>query len=126
MRTPIGLDPALWNYLKSAPRLPDISKIRTAILSSWPQGQARWGTSARRRRPWFNTDSRLRHLDEVGVTRQVLSWTGATYDGLLSPEEARPLWKAQNDDLGAVVKKFPQRFFRTCIAAHGRSAFCCC
>jgi predicted TIM-barrel fold metal-dependent hydrolase len=34
---------------------------------------------------------------------------GASYDGVLTPEEARPFWRAQNDDLGAVVKKYPTR-----------------
>ncbi len=58
---------------------------------------------------WFDFDLRLRHLDKAGVQRQVLSWVGATYDGQLSPEEAKPFWQAQNNDLGAVIKKYPTR-----------------
>jgi predicted TIM-barrel fold metal-dependent hydrolase len=59
---------------------------------------------------WFDIDARLSHLDEAGVQRQVLSWTGATYDGQISPEEAKPFWRAQNDDTGAAVRKHPARF----------------
>ena len=59
---------------------------------------------------WFDIDSRLRHMDEAGVQRQILSWVGAAYDGILSPDEARPIWRAQNDNVAAVVKKYPARF----------------
>jgi predicted TIM-barrel fold metal-dependent hydrolase len=59
---------------------------------------------------WFDIDARLSHLDEAGVHRQVLSWTGATYDGQIAPEDAKPFWKAQNDDTGAAVRKYPARF----------------
>jgi predicted TIM-barrel fold metal-dependent hydrolase len=59
---------------------------------------------------WFDIDARLRHMDEAGVQRQVLSWVGAAYDGVLSPADARPIWRAQNDDVAAVVKKHPGRF----------------
>ena len=64
-----------------------------------PQGQG-----------WFDIDARLRQMDEAGVQRQVLSYVGASYDGVISPEEARPFWRAQNDDLAALVKKHPARF----------------
>ena len=59
---------------------------------------------------WFDLDSRLRHMDEAGVQRQVLSWVGAAYDGILSPDDARPIWRAQNDNVAAAVKKYPARF----------------
>ena len=59
---------------------------------------------------WFDIDSRLRHMDEAGVQRQILSWVGAAYDGILSPDEARPIWRAQNDNVAAVAKKYPARF----------------
>jgi predicted TIM-barrel fold metal-dependent hydrolase len=64
-----------------------------------PQGQS-----------WFDIDARLRDMDRGGVQRQVMSYVGAAYDGVLAPEEARPLWRAQNDDLAALVKKYPTRF----------------
>src|SRR5438093_5106578 len=64
-----------------------------------PQGQG-----------WFDIDARLRQMDEAGVQRQVLSYVGASYDGVISPEEARPFWRAQNDDVAALVKKHPARF----------------
>lgn len=59
---------------------------------------------------WFDIDQRLRHLDEVGIERQLLGWVGASQDGSLSPEEARPLWRAQNEDLAELVAKHPKRF----------------
>jgi uncharacterized protein len=59
---------------------------------------------------WFDIEARLKRMDEAGVQRQVLSWVGAAYDGVLSPDEARPVWRAQNDNVSAVVKKYPARF----------------
>jgi predicted TIM-barrel fold metal-dependent hydrolase len=64
-----------------------------------PQGQG-----------WFDIEARLRQMDQNNVQRQVLSYVGAAYDGVLAPDEARPLWRAQNDDLAALVKKYPARF----------------
>jgi Amidohydrolase len=64
-----------------------------------PQGQG-----------WFDIDARLRQMDEAGVQRQVLSYVGASYDGVMPPDEARPFWRAQNDDVAALVKKHPARF----------------
>ena len=49
-------------------------------------------------------------MDKGGVQRQVLSYVGAAYDGVLPSVDARPLWRAQNDDLGALAKKHPTRF----------------
>lgn len=54
---------------------------------------------------------RLRHLDAHGVQRQLLSWpTTSNVDPALTAEEARLLWAAYNDELAAVVAKYPQRF----------------
>jgi predicted TIM-barrel fold metal-dependent hydrolase len=64
-----------------------------------PQGQG-----------WFDIDARLKNLDDAGVQRQILSYVGAAYDGVMPPEEARPFWRAQNDDVAALVKKHPTRF----------------
>jgi len=59
---------------------------------------------------WFDIDARLKRMDEAGVQRQVLSWVGASYDGVLPPDDARPIWRAQNENVAAVVKKYPARF----------------
>ena len=59
---------------------------------------------------WYDIDARLRDMDANGVARQVLAWVGAAFDGALPPDEARPLWRAQNDDLAALVKQHPSRF----------------
>jgi predicted TIM-barrel fold metal-dependent hydrolase len=64
-----------------------------------PQGQG-----------WFDIEARLKQMDQAGVQRQVLSYVGASYDGVMTPDEARPFWRAQNDDVAALVRKYPARF----------------
>jgi predicted TIM-barrel fold metal-dependent hydrolase len=59
---------------------------------------------------WYDIDARLRDMEKTGVERQVLAWVGASFDGALPPADARPFWRAQNDDLAALVKKHPTRF----------------
>jgi predicted TIM-barrel fold metal-dependent hydrolase len=59
---------------------------------------------------WFDIEARLRDMDANGVQRQVLGWVGGAFDGALPPADARPLWRAQNDDVAAVVRKYPRRF----------------
>lgn len=59
---------------------------------------------------WFDVDLRLKELDRNNVAHQVISWVGGAFDGALKPEEARPVWRAQNDDLAALVKAHPSRF----------------
>jgi predicted TIM-barrel fold metal-dependent hydrolase len=59
---------------------------------------------------WFDIDARLRQMDDNGVRRQVIGWVGGSFDGALPPADARPLWRAQNDDIAALVKKHPARF----------------
>ena len=80
-----------------APKVVELLGARTSPRP--PQGQG-----------WFDVDARLKLMDQAGVQRQVLSYVGAAYDGVMKPEEARPFWRAQNDDLGAAVKKHPARF----------------
>lgn len=58
----------------------------------------------------YDIAERLRHLDEVGVARQLISSVGPAYDGALTPEEARAFWRAQNDDLAELVRTHPKRF----------------
>jgi predicted TIM-barrel fold metal-dependent hydrolase len=59
---------------------------------------------------WYDVGVRLAHLDKVGVARQVISFTGSSYDGVLSPDEARPFWRAQNEDIAELVRTHPTRF----------------
>jgi 5-carboxyvanillate decarboxylase len=54
---------------------------------------------------------RLRHLDQHGVQRQLISWpTTSNVDPDLTADEARLLWAAYNDDLSGLVRKHPDRF----------------
>ena len=59
---------------------------------------------------WFDIEARLRQMDATGVRRQVIGWVGGAFDAALPPADARPLWRAQNDDVGALVRKYPARF----------------
>ena len=59
---------------------------------------------------WYDVGVRIAHLDKVGVARQVVGFTGSSYDGVLSPEEARPFWRAQNEDIAELVRTHPARF----------------
>jgi predicted TIM-barrel fold metal-dependent hydrolase len=57
-----------------------------------------------------SVEERLRHLDEVGVERQIISWpTTFGTDAALSAEEAVPIWKAYNEDLSELVAQHPDR-----------------
>jgi predicted TIM-barrel fold metal-dependent hydrolase len=59
---------------------------------------------------WYDVDVRLAHLDKVGVARQLVGFTGSSYDGVLPPDEARPFWRAQNEDIAELVRTHPTRF----------------
>jgi predicted TIM-barrel fold metal-dependent hydrolase len=57
-------------------------------------------------------DVRIRHLQQVGVQRQLLTYTVALgYDATLPIEEQRKFFRILNDDLAAVVRKHPDRFY---------------
>lgn len=56
-------------------------------------------------------DVRLRHLDEHGIQRQLISWpTTSNVDPALTADEARLLWAAYNDELSGLVRQHPDRF----------------
>jgi predicted TIM-barrel fold metal-dependent hydrolase len=58
-----------------------------------------------------DVDARIEHLDKVGVSRQIISWpTTLGVDALLTADEAKPLWSEYNEDLGSLVKQYPDRF----------------
>lgn len=55
--------------------------------------------------------TRIRHLDANRVQRQLLSYTVALgYDATIPVEELRPFYRTLNDDLAAVLQKYPGRF----------------
>jgi len=73
------------------------------------QGQRPFGL--RGTQMFDGADVRLRHLDQHGVQRQLISWpTTSNVDPALTAEEARLLWPAYNDELAALVQKNPDRF----------------
>lgn len=58
-----------------------------------------------------DVDARLKHLDEAGIDRQVISWpTTLGVDAALSASDSRELWTVYNNELSALVKKYPARF----------------
>lgn len=55
--------------------------------------------------------TRIRHMDQAGIQRQLLTYTVALgYDALLPVEELRPFFRTLNDNLAAVLKAHPGRF----------------
>lgn len=58
-----------------------------------------------------DVEARLRHLNRVGVARQVISWpTTLGADAVLDAAESREIWAAYNEDLADLVAKHPDRF----------------
>ncbi|AHF94776.1 hypothetical protein OPIT5_26540 [Opitutaceae bacterium TAV5] len=58
-----------------------------------------------------DVEARLRHLDENGVERQILSYAVPLgYDAALTADEIKPLFRGINDDLAALVRRHPDRF----------------
>jgi predicted TIM-barrel fold metal-dependent hydrolase len=56
--------------------------------------------------------SRITHLANSGIQRQLLTYTVAIgYDATLPVEELRPFFRGLNDELAAVVRAHPDRFF---------------
>jgi len=69
------------------------------------------GPAAPLRETSIDIPSRLRHLDETGVRRQIVSYTVPQgYDASIPTEEIKPFFRAYNDDLAALVQKHPDRF----------------
>jgi predicted TIM-barrel fold metal-dependent hydrolase len=55
--------------------------------------------------------TRLAHLDQHGVERQLISWpTTSNVDPDLTADEARLLWSTYNNDLSGLVSGNPSRF----------------
>jgi predicted TIM-barrel fold metal-dependent hydrolase len=55
--------------------------------------------------------ARIRHLDQNGIQRQLLTHTVALgLDATLTVDELRPLFRAFNDELAEVVRRHPDRF----------------
>lgn len=60
---------------------------------------------------WYNLDTRLAHLDDVGITHQLLSWpTTLGVDAALPFSETHDLWTQWNNDTAALVARHPARF----------------
>jgi len=73
---------------------------------------------------WFDIEVRLRHLDEHGVRRQLISWpTTLGVDAAITPAEARELWGAYNEDLSVVVNRHSDRLSGVAVLASGDVAW---
>ncbi len=56
-------------------------------------------------------DARIRHIDKLGIRRQLLTHTVALgFDATLPLAELRPLFRAVNDELASVVRRHPDHF----------------
>jgi 5-carboxyvanillate decarboxylase len=59
---------------------------------------------------FFDGPTRIAHIDEAGIARQVISWpTTLGVDPALDAAEGRALFAAYNDDLAALIRQYPQR-----------------
>jgi predicted TIM-barrel fold metal-dependent hydrolase len=86
----------------------DRSLVRpgTPVPSDAPRPSGPRGTQM-----FDGADLRIRHLDQHGVQRQLVSWpTTSNVDPDLTAEEARLLWATYNEDLSVLVQKHPDRF----------------
>lgn len=68
--------------------------------------------------------ARIRHLDQNGVQRQLLTQTVALgLDATLTLDELRPLFRAFNDELAGVVRQHPDRFLAVAALPTGDPAW---
>ena len=59
---------------------------------------------------FFDGPTRIAHLDEVGIDRQLISWpTTLGVDPALDAAASRELFGQYNDDLAALIAQYPQR-----------------
>jgi predicted TIM-barrel fold metal-dependent hydrolase len=64
--------------------------------------------------------ARLKHLDDNGIARQLLTHTVALgLDSTLPLDEQRVLFRAINDELAEVIQKYPDRFFAVAALPSG-------
>jgi predicted TIM-barrel fold metal-dependent hydrolase len=71
-----------------------------------------------------NIEARLRELDANGIERQLLTQTVAMgLDATVPVEDLRPLFRAFNDELAAVVAKHPSRFLAVAALPSGDPAW---
>ena len=60
---------------------------------------------------WYDLQTRLAHLDKVGVAHQLLSWpTTLGVDAALPFSATQDLWTQWNNDTSALVAQHPARF----------------
>jgi predicted TIM-barrel fold metal-dependent hydrolase len=105
------IGPRVLRLLSARTRGPRYVRDDQGRYFSVPAGQSNPAPGATPQSPvWFDVPTRLAHLDEVGIRTQLVSWVGASYDAALSVEEARPLWRAHNDDVAELVRQHPGRF----------------
>ncbi|XP_040214024.1 2-amino-3-carboxymuconate-6-semialdehyde decarboxylase [Rana temporaria] len=58
----------------------------------------------------WNPEVRLKEMDQSGVTMQVLSTVPVMFSYWAKPQDTLDLSRFLNDDLAAVVRKYPERF----------------
>ncbi len=92
-----------------APRIttgPDgIAKLQNVDTASFAAGSPAVFTAS-------DIPARIRHLEQNGIQRQLLTQTVALgLDASIPLEELRPLLRAYNDELAGVIHQYPDRFF---------------
>jgi predicted TIM-barrel fold metal-dependent hydrolase len=62
-------------------------------------------------REFFDVEARLRHMDEAGVTRQVVCWPATFgFDARMPVSAATDFYREYNERLAAMVVRWPERF----------------
>lgn len=60
---------------------------------------------------WYDIKTRLKHLDDVGIAHQLLSWpTTLGVDAALPFADTQELWTQWNNDTAFLVAEYPGRF----------------
>jgi predicted TIM-barrel fold metal-dependent hydrolase len=92
----------------SAPRVITDEKGRTVL-----QNVTTVSAAAGKPSPTSASDleTRIKHLDANRIQRQLLSYTVALgYDATVPVEDLKPFYRSLNDELGAILTKYPGRF----------------
>ncbi|RXH57994.1 amidohydrolase family protein [Granulicella sibirica] len=105
------LSPRSIDLLLARTEAPYLRRSEDGTLTYTGAGKALARPSLALDRGFHDIPTRLAHLDEAGVDRQVISWpTTFGLDGVLEADFTVPFFKAWNEDLAVLVRKHPDRF----------------
>jgi predicted TIM-barrel fold metal-dependent hydrolase len=105
------LSPRSIDLLLARNEAPYLRRAGDGTLTYTGAGKALARPSLALDKGFHDIPTRLAHLDEAGVDRQVISWpTTFGLDGVLEADFTVPFFKAWNEDLAALVRQHPNHF----------------